>query len=107
MKLELEAVVTDELAPLHYELAEFRVGGTKSRPVLDIRIDRLDGQKVQVGDCERASRAIEARLDELQNEIRRLWVLKMDDSPYLKKLVESMPGRLQEVIAREEFVTHY
>jgi transposase len=46
-------------------------------------------------------------LQELQQEITRLWVLKMDDSPYLKKLVESMPNRLQEVIAREGNTTHY
>jgi ribosome maturation factor RimP len=31
--------------------------------VLDVRIDRRDGQKVTVDDCARASRAIEARFD--------------------------------------------
>jgi ribosome maturation factor RimP len=31
--------------------------------VLDVRIDRRDGEKVTVDDCARASRAIEARLD--------------------------------------------
>jgi hypothetical protein len=45
-------------------------------------------------------------LQEVQQEITRLWVLKMDNSPY-KKLVESMPNRLQEVIAREGNTTHY
>jgi hypothetical protein len=30
----------------------------------------------------------------------------MDDSPY-KKLVESMPNRLQEVVAWEGNTTHY
>lgn len=42
---------------------ELRYGGSKGRPVLDVRIDRTDREKVQVGDCQRASRAIEARLD--------------------------------------------
>jgi hypothetical protein len=31
-------------------------------------------------------------------EIRRLWTLRMDDSNYLKDVVESMPRRLAEVI---------
>jgi hypothetical protein len=45
-------------------------------------------------------------LQEVQQEITRLWVLKMDDSPY-KKLVESMLNRLQEVIPKEGNTTHY
>lgn len=52
-----------ELEQFGYELFELRQGGTKSRPVLDVRIDRRDGEKVTVEDCARASRAIEARLD--------------------------------------------
>jgi ribosome maturation factor RimP len=84
VKLELEMVVTEELTPLQYELAEFRVGGTKSRPVLDIRIDRLDGQKVQVGDCERASRAIEARLDAMPDLIDGRYVLEVS-SPGMER----------------------
>jgi ribosome maturation factor RimP len=63
VKETLEALVNEELAPLGLELVELKVGGSKGRPVLDVRVDRLDLQKVQVGDCERASRAIEARLD--------------------------------------------
>jgi ribosome maturation factor RimP len=59
----LEAIVSSELAVLGLELVELRRGGSKGRPVLDVRIDRVDGEKVQVGDCARASRAIEARLD--------------------------------------------
>jgi ribosome maturation factor RimP len=59
----LEDVVQAELEPLGFELFELRQGGSKSRPVLDVRIDRRDGEKVTVEDCTRASRAIEARLD--------------------------------------------
>jgi ribosome maturation factor RimP len=32
--------------------------------VLEVRIDRRDGEKVTVDDCARASRALEARLDD-------------------------------------------
>jgi ribosome maturation factor RimP len=60
----LQELVTKELSRLGLELFELRSGGTKSRPVLDVRIDRTDGQMVTVDDCARASRAIEARLDE-------------------------------------------
>ncbi len=40
-------------------------------------------------------------------EIKKLWVLRMDGSQYLKKLMESMLDRIQEVIARDENATHY
>lgn len=60
----LQHLVTKELEPLGLELFELKLGGTKGRPVLDVRVDRTDGEKVTVGDCARASRAIEAKLDE-------------------------------------------
>jgi ribosome maturation factor RimP len=60
---ELERVVTQELDEAQFDLVELRQGGTRSRPVLEVRIDRRDGQKVTVDDCARASRALEARLD--------------------------------------------
>ncbi len=40
-------------------------------------------------------------MDEWIAEIKRLWIIKMDDSEYLKKLVDSMPRKLEEVIARQ------
>lgn len=63
MNEELERLVNQELGALEFDLVEFRRGGTKSRPLIEVRIDRRDGQKVTVDDCARASRAIEARLD--------------------------------------------
>ena len=60
----LENVVTKELGPLGLELFELHSRGTRSRPVLDVRIERVDGEKVTVEDCARASRAIESKLDE-------------------------------------------
>jgi ribosome maturation factor RimP len=63
MNEELERVVAKELDGVQFDLVELRKGGTRSRPVLEVRIDRRDGQKVTVDDCARASRAIEARLD--------------------------------------------
>lgn len=63
MSEALQDIVKIELTPLGLELFELRTLGTKGRPVLDVRIDRADGEKVTVEDCARASRAIEARLD--------------------------------------------
>jgi ribosome maturation factor RimP len=59
----LESVVVSELDRLEFDLVELRVGGSKSRPTLQVRIDRRDGGNVTVDDCAVASRAIEAKLD--------------------------------------------
>ena len=63
MKSELETVVKEALAEVGLELFELRRGGTRNRPVVDVRIDRTDGQNVSIEDCARASRAIETKLD--------------------------------------------
>ena len=60
---ELERVVTEELDGVGFDLVELRMGGTRSRPMVEVRIDRRDGAGVTVDDCARASRALEARLD--------------------------------------------
>lgn len=60
---ELERLVTEELGVLGFSLVELRRGGTKSRPLVEVRIERADGQPVTVDDCAAASRAIESRLD--------------------------------------------
>jgi len=60
---ELEDVITAELDAIGYDLVELRRGGTKSRPVIEVRIDRRDGEKVSLDECARVSRSIEVRLD--------------------------------------------
>jgi ribosome maturation factor RimP len=59
----IEPIVVQELDTLEFDLVELRRGGSRSRPVYEIRIDRRDGTKVTVDDCARASRALEARLE--------------------------------------------
>ncbi|MBP6773859.1 MAG: ribosome maturation factor RimP [Gemmatimonadaceae bacterium] len=59
----VEPIVVQELDTLGFDLVELRRGGSRSRPVLEIRIDRRDGVKVTIDDCARASRALEARLE--------------------------------------------
>lgn len=84
MNQVIEALVNEELALLGYELVELKVGGSKGRPVLDVRIDRVDRQKVQVGDCEKASRAIEARLDASPTVLTARYVLEVS-SPGMER----------------------
>lgn len=86
---KLEDVVTQEVTAIGYELVDLRVGGSKSRPVLDVRIDRLDGAKVQVGDCERASRALEARLDQDPGLISGRYVLEVS-SPGVERPLKTL-----------------
>ena len=59
----LESVVVQELDALGYELVELVQRGTRSRPLVEVRMDRRDGQPITVDDCAKASRAIEARLE--------------------------------------------
>jgi ribosome maturation factor RimP len=60
----IEPIVRRELDQLGFDLVELRRGGSRSRPVLEVRMDRRDGSKVNIEDCARASRALEARLEE-------------------------------------------
>jgi ribosome maturation factor RimP len=59
----LEDIVKSELESLGYDLIRLRQGGARSRPILEVRIDRRDGQNVTVEDCARVSRALSARFD--------------------------------------------
>ncbi len=63
MREVVEPVVAQELDGLGFDLVELRRGGSKSRPVLELRIDRRDGTKVTIEDCAKVSRAVEAKLE--------------------------------------------
>ena len=99
----LQDVVQQELDALGYDLVDLRVGGSRGRPVLDIRIDRLDAQKVQVGDCERASRAIEARLDAMPDLIDGRYVLEVS-SPGMERPLRTV-AHWRRFVGRRAMVT--
>jgi len=65
MSSELETFVKQQVDGLGYDLVEFRRGGTRTRPLLDIRIDRRDGTRVSVDDCAVVSRSLEKQLDDV------------------------------------------
>jgi hypothetical protein len=46
-------------------------------------------------------------MDQWILEIKRLWTNRIEDFDFLKKLVESLPRRLAEVIEREGACTKY
>jgi ribosome maturation factor RimP len=63
---DLEQQTAARLAELGFELVELRQGGSARRPLLQVRIERMDAggdQRVTVDDCALASRALEAWLD--------------------------------------------
>ncbi len=83
MSEALLQLVNNELEPLGLELFELKSSGSKSRPVLDVRIERADGKPITVDDCARASRAIEAKLDE-SNTLGAKYVLEVS-SPGIER----------------------
>jgi ribosome maturation factor RimP len=63
VKDELEGVVKKALDSIGYDFVELRSGGTKSRLLIEVRIDKRDETAVTVADCALASRAVEAVLE--------------------------------------------
>jgi ribosome maturation factor RimP len=61
------ADVRHRVAALGYELADLKIGGARTRPRFQVRIDRPDsrpGHGITVDDCATVSRALETWLDE-------------------------------------------
>ena len=63
MNPALQDLVSQAIAPLGFDLFTLRQRGSRTRPVLEVRIARQDNEAVTVDDCARASRAIEEQLD--------------------------------------------
>ena len=103
MNPALEELVMNELRPLGLELFELRSSGTRKRPVLDVRIDRTDGEKVTVDDCARASRAIEARLDQTDYAGDR-YVLEVSSPGVERPLRNAADWR--RFVGRDAVITH-
>ena len=87
MNDRLEDLVTSELERLGFDLVELRRGGSRTRPTLDVRIDRRDERPVSVDDCATASRAIEARLD-AEGVVGERYVLEVS-SPGVERPLKS------------------
>jgi ribosome maturation factor RimP len=66
---ELERVIEDRIEALGYEFVELERAGSRTRPILRVRVDVAGGSSgepgtgVTVADCARVSRALEEHLD--------------------------------------------
>ena len=80
---------------LGYELVELERAGSKTRPILRVRIDRAGGSEkgagVTVDDCTTVSRALESWLDEAE------------DVPERYMLEVSSPGIERPLVRRRDF----
>lgn len=90
----LEQALEERAETLGFELVELERAGSKTRPVLRVRVDRPDsvpGQGVSLEDCARISRALEAYLDELEG------------MPASYVLEVSSPGVERPLVRRRDF----
>lgn len=82
---DLQTLIEQEVAAAGYEVVEVRRGGSKSRPTVDVRIDRTDGSAVTVEDCARVSRSLELVLD-ASGLVSERYVLEVS-SPGVERLL--------------------
>ena len=90
----LEQVVAARVEALGYEFVELERGGTRSRPLLRVRIDRPDatpGQGVTIEDCTRVTRGLEEVLDG-RADLGERYVLEV-----------SSPGLERPLLRRRDF----
>ena len=73
MNETLETLVASEIEPLGLELFEMKVGGSKGRPVIDVRVEREDGERVTVDNCAAASRAIASAVPKTRSAMDVIW----------------------------------
>jgi ribosome maturation factor RimP len=88
----LERLVTATLDEMQLDLVEVRRGGSRSRPTIDVRVDRRDGQPVTVDDCARASRALEVRLD-ADGSLGERYVLEVSSPGVERPLLKAVDWR--------------
>ena len=88
----LEGLVTATLDDMQLDLVEVRRGGSRSRPTIDVRVERRDGQPVTVDDCARASRALEQRLD-AEGSLGERYVLEVSSPGVERRLLKPADWR--------------
>ena len=78
--------IESRVEALGFEVVELEWAGSKSRPILRLRVDRADskpGDGVTVDDCARVSRALEAWLDE-DSDVPERYVIEVS-SPGIER----------------------
>lgn len=91
---QLEEELTTRVEALGYEFVELERAGSRSRPILRIRIDLPDstpGQGVTIEDCARVTRELESFLDQ-EPDLSERYVLEV-----------SSPGVERPLVRRRDF----
>lgn len=91
---EVERELESQIARLGYELVEVEWAGSSRRPIVRIRIDRVDADgstTIGVDDCARVSRALEP------------WMEEMGKMPERYVLEVSSPGVDRPLVRRRDF----
>jgi ribosome maturation factor RimP len=87
----LEREIEQQIEELGFELVEAEQRGSKTRPLLRLRIDRPDstpGNGVSLDDCAAVSRAVERYLDERQ-DLGERYVLEVSSPGIERPLVKA------------------
>ena len=88
-RVPLERELETRIEALGYELVDLETAGSKTRPLLRLRIDRPGsepGKGVTVDDCTRVSRALQQYLDE-QQDLGDRYVLEVSSPGIERPLV--------------------
>lgn len=86
MENKITELIEETVRSLGFELVKVALHGG-SRKVLEICIDRLDGSKVQIGDCTEVSKNISAILD-VEDLIRDKYFLEVSSAGAERPLVK-------------------
>ena len=109
----LERILEERIAELGFEFVELERAGSRTRPVLRVRIDREDsvpGHGVTLDDCARVSRELESYLD-ADPELPERYVLEVSSPGIERPLVrardyERFAGRPVAVRVKEAVPGH-
>jgi ribosome maturation factor RimP len=103
----LTEAIEERIAGLGFELVELERAGSKARPVLRVRADRVDaaeGETITVDDCARISRHLEEYLDALPT-LPATYVLEVSSPGVERPLVR--PRDFDRFVGREVAIRGY
>jgi len=96
---KIREIVEPSLTEMGYEIVRIRVGGGSKRKTLQLMLDRVDGEGLQLGDCEKASRHIAVLLD-VEDPIEQQYELEVSspgiDRPLTR--IKDFNERLNELV---------
>ncbi|MEX2583068.1 MAG: ribosome maturation factor RimP [Gemmatimonadota bacterium] len=97
----LQGEIDEQVERLGFEVVDLERAGSRARPILRLRIDRLDAgsdEGVTLEDCTRVSRALEATLDE-RSDLPPRYVLEVSSPGVERPLVRTRD--FQRFVGRE------